>query len=198
MDNQPTSPEASSDVTELTWMAERRALSRELHDDIAHSVLIVMAALDRVEMHQDTWEPTAWRRFSDAKEVAVTTLEKIRRLAGLLRRQGDDGRQVPAIKEGSGDLPTELSYVLREAVANALAHSQARQVVVDIHRSPDHITLVVEDDGSGFEPNQLAPHERVGLSSMYERVALVGGRLQIDTADCEGTKVTIQVPCWDT
>lgn len=196
MDDQ-LNPAKPLDPPETAWIAERRALSREMHDDVAHSILILMSTLEHVELHQETWEPTARRSFSDAREIAAATLEKVRALASRLRQRDSGGHHDPAPRAGTVDVPAQLSYVLQEAVANALAHSNARQVVVDVQQSPGRVTAVVADDGSGFEPERLAPHERVGLLSMHERAALVGGRLQIDTAQQSGTRVTIHVPSWN-
>jgi signal transduction histidine kinase len=177
----------------LAWGAERRALSREIHDDIAHSLLVMMIALDRIELHQDTWEPAACRLFRDARQEAATTLEKVRGLAARLREHADD-QQSPASHGKPGDMSRELAYVLREAVVNAFAHAGARQIVVDVEQSPDRTIVMVEDDGKGFEPDHLAPHEQVGLLSMRERAALIGGQVQIDTTPRHGTRVTILVP----
>jgi signal transduction histidine kinase len=193
MDEQLVPVEASA-AQEVKWRAERRALSREIHDDIAHSILVMMVTLERVELHQNTWEPAASRLFQDVREVAAVALEKVRGLAARLRDHADDHHD-PALPEQSGELLTELSYVLREAVNNALAHARARQLQVDVKHSPGRITAVVKDDGNGFDPERLAPHEQVGLLSMHERVALIGGRLQIDTARHRGTRVIIRVPC---
>ncbi len=178
---------------ELNWRAERRALSREMHDDIAHSILLMIGNLERIELHQDNWEPAARKLLLDVREVATATFEKVRGLASHLRDRADS--QDPALPRGSGDLSTQMSYVLREAIVNALAHAEARQVQVDVKQGLDAITAVVEDDGNGFEPERLAPHEQVGLLSMHERVALIGGRLHIDSARQRGTKVTIYMPC---
>lgn len=193
MDDQLAPAEAPV-APEVKWIAERRALSREIHDDIAHSILVMMVTLERVELHQNTWEPGARRLFLEVKERAAVTLEKVRGLAARLRDYAD-GHQDLALPEESSDLCMELSYVLREAVVNALAHAEARQVQVDVEQSPGRITAVVEDDGNGFEPERLAPHEQVGLLSMHERAALIGGRLHIDTARHRGTRVTIRVRC---
>ncbi len=183
---------------ELTWRAERQALSREIHDDIAHCILVLMFALDGIELHQGTWEPVARRLLQDAKEGAAAALEKVRGLSARLRSR-TDSQQCPAPNEGSRhagccDPSTELFYVLREAVGNAVAHARARRVVIDVKQSQDQVTVTVEDDGEGFDPERLAPHEQVGLLSMRERAALVGGQLRIDTARHEGTRVTFLVP----
>jgi two-component system, NarL family, sensor histidine kinase UhpB len=193
MDDQLAPCEAPR-ADEPRWRAECRALSREVHDDIAHLILVMMCTLERVEMHQGTWEPAASRLFRDVREVAAATLEKARGLAARLRNHAD-GHQDTALCGESGDVPTELSYVLGEAVTNALAHAGARQIVIDVKERRDRIVAVVEDDGVGFEPEGLAPHEQVGLLSMRERAALIGGRLQVDTARHQGTRVTIHVPC---
>lgn len=183
---------------ELTWRAERQALSREMHDDIAHCILVLMFALDGIELHQGTWEPVARRLLQDAREGAAATLEKVRGLSARLRSR-PDGQQCLAPHAGSGhggsgDSSAELFYVLREAVGNAFAHARARRVVIDVKQSQDQVTVTVEDDGEGFDPERLAPHEQVGLLSMRERTALAGGQLRIDTARNEGTRVTVLVP----
>jgi signal transduction histidine kinase len=147
MDDQ-LNPAEKPGAPEFAWIAERRALSREMHDDIAHSILIMMGNLEQVELYQDTWGPAALRSFSVARETAVATVEKVRALAARLRDQEDGGHQDPAPRAGTGDLPVELCYVLREAIADALTHSQAQQVVVDVRQSPDRITAVVEADGA--------------------------------------------------
>jgi len=58
MDDQVAPAEAPV-TPEVKWRAERRALSREIHDEIAHSILVMMVSLERIELHQKTWEPAA-------------------------------------------------------------------------------------------------------------------------------------------
>jgi signal transduction histidine kinase len=181
---------------ESDWRAQRCALSREIHDDVAHSILVVLGALERVELHQETWHPAARRLFSDARAATVSTLEMVRDLAARLRDYPDD-HQGPVRYQAPADLRTELFCVLREAVLNALSHSRARRIVVDIERDSGRITAVVGDDGNGFEPGRPAARAGVGLASMYERTALAGGQLKIDTTRRQGTVVTVTMPCQD-
>jgi signal transduction histidine kinase len=193
MDDRLSAAAATPGAPASGWSAERRAISRELHDDIAHSVLTMLSALERLEPHQDNW--AARRLITDAKQSASQTLEKVRELAARLRDPADPGHDAALCGDASADLSTELFFVLREAMHNALSHARARKVVVDVKHSPERITAVVEDDGEGFEPDGLAPQQRVGLLSMYERAALVGGRLHIDSTRNRGTRVILHVPC---
>jgi signal transduction histidine kinase len=188
----------STDSPVSQWRTERHAISREIHDEIAHSLLALQCKLQLLGAHQDSWAPGAWRLFSDATSAAASTLEQLRGLAARLRDPAD-----PDISDNAATAPAavpadageELFYVLREATLNALSHAHARSVVVDVQQSPGWLRMLVEDDGEGFEPDQLPAHLRVGLTSMRERMALVGGRLHIDSVLHSGTRVSIDVPC---
>ncbi|MGI5226425.1 sensor histidine kinase [Actinoallomurus sp. CA-142502] len=94
----------------------------------------------------------------------------------------------------ASEVHDELFLVVREAVFNAVTHARAKCVAVDVRADGDWINAVVEDDGSGFEPHRLPPAKSVGLVSMRERTVRVGGRLDIASCPCCGTRVTIGMP----
>jgi signal transduction histidine kinase len=104
------------------------------------------------------------------------------------------GQARTAASGGPCEVHDELFLVVREAVYNAVIHARARCVAVDVRADGDWIDAVVEDDGSGFEPHRLPPAESVGLISMRERTVRVGGRLDIASCPCCGTRVTIGMP----
>ncbi len=87
---------------------------------------------------------------------------------------------------------TTVYRLVQEALANVAKHARAARVSVDIAESGGRLTIVVRDDGVGFEPG-TSP-EGFGLSGMRERVALAGGQLDLESAPGAGTTVTATLP----
>jgi chemotaxis family two-component system sensor kinase Cph1 len=94
-------------------------------------------------------------------------------------------------------LPTEvettLYRIVQEALTNVVKHARASRVSVLLTRKDEMVTAVIEDDGTGFD----AAHTReggLGLLGMSERVALVGGRIEIESEPERGTTLVAEVP----
>jgi signal transduction histidine kinase len=89
----------------------------------------------------------------------------------------------------------EVLKVANEAIGNALAHAAPGVVRVRLDLRRDGIHLEVSDDGRGFDlPDVLRVSPRLGLTSMRERAAAIGGTLRVDTAPGAGTTVVLEVP----
>jgi two-component system, NarL family, sensor histidine kinase UhpB len=109
---------------------------------------------------------------------------------------------------GSGDrLPAEIETavyrIVQEALTNVLKHAAARSVSVVLERRADQLRVIVEDDGVGFDPREAetSPENgsgrarpRLGLSGIRERLALVGGKMALESASGVGTTLFIQIP----
>jgi NarL family two-component system sensor histidine kinase LiaS len=86
-----------------------------------------------------------------------------------------------------------LLYLAREATSNVLRHAQASSLKIDVARSEGRMMLSVVDDGIGFSmPNR--PQRGRGLRNMAERARLVGGRLDVETGNGRGTRLTVDLP----
>jgi signal transduction histidine kinase len=192
---------------------ERRRLSRELHDETGQALTSILLGLKAVGEARDT------DRFDDAladlRELVVATLQDVKRLAVELRPKAlDDFGLVPALErlassfseqtgietqlESSlqesrlpGETETVLYRLVQEALTNVVKHARAERVSIVLLAKPDRVGLVIEDDGRGFDPEQ--PGEGIGLLGMRERVALVGGRLEVESSDA-GTTIVVEVP----
>ena len=98
---------------------------------------------------------------------------------------------------GSRPLPVSVEVglyrVAQEAVANSLRHAGARRVQITLTTTPAYVRLLVEDDGHGFEVDQVAA-DRFGLAGMNERIGLLGGTFHVRSAPETGTQIEATVP----
>ena len=115
----------------------------------------------------------------------------------------DEGRQVD-YEEALGDerLPPEVETALfrvtQEALTNVRKHAPSARVRITLKHMNNCVHLHVRDWGPGFDPEKATdgggPGERLGLSSMRERVALLGGHLEVRSRPGEGTEVVAEIP----
>ena len=183
---------------------ERARLARELHDETGQALTSVLLGLKSLDDRVETAEGRT--AVAELRELVVSTLQDVRRLAVELRPAAlDDFGLVPAIErlrdlvtEQSGisvevrseigdqrlspETETTLYRIAQEALTNVVKHADARSVRMRLSRSGNRIVLVVQDDGRGFEPESVRDGG-VGLLGMRERIALVGGRLTIESTE---------------
>jgi two-component system sensor histidine kinase UhpB len=199
---------------------ERRRIGRELHDDTSQTLAAVMINLDLVEKALADAPAEIRERVDSSKELLRYTLGQIKVLVYNLRpAMLDDLGLVPTLRwyiqslaEGSGpsidldvraatvrvpgDVETALFRITQEAVANAVRHSRATQVVVRLQTAPGYVNLAVIDNGQGFDPHEAIRHSQpgLGLLSMKERVELLAGTLNIESQKGRGTRVYVVIP----
>jgi signal transduction histidine kinase len=89
---------------------------------------------------------------------------------------------------------TVIYRVTQEALTNIVRHAKAKHTSVVVTTSAEGIQLIVEDDGVGFDPNTVAASEHIGLSSMRERVELLGGVFAIESLAGKGTTLSAKLP----
>jgi signal transduction histidine kinase len=82
----------------------------------------------------------------------------------------------------------------QEVLNNVVKHARATRVDVVLEAAADYVTLIVEDNGAGFDPAEVGEADGFGLIGMRERAALSGGDLQIESARGSGTMVRLRVP----
>ena len=191
---------------------ERRRLARELHDETGQALTSVLLGLKAVENAEDA--PAA---LASLRELVVATLQDVRRLAVELRPKAlDDFGLVPAVERlaetfteatgisvdfesqlGAERLPPEVETTLyrtvQEALTNIAKHAGATRVSVLLVRRPGLVNALIEDDGHGFGADDEALGG-MGLAGMRERLALLEGRLQIESGPGTGTSLVAEVP----
>jgi signal transduction histidine kinase len=194
--------------------AERARIARELHDDINQQLAILSIDLDG--LRSDQLQAHSAKRLSRALETTQGISTSVRelshrlhpsklRLIGLvaaidgLRRDLSPPHQPIAFDHR--DVPAEIAQnialcvyrVAQEALANAVKHSDAGHISVDLTGGPSGVALTITDDGKGFDVNG-PPNGGLGLISMTERVESVGGVLEIHATPASGTRVRVTVP----
>jgi len=200
---------------------ERARMARDLHDELGQQMTALRltletlraATLDRrdlraqidmlLEMAQQLDADVAFR----VRGLRSTILET-RGLAAALREYVGNWSQhfrVPARLHASvpehDRLPPEVEStvyrVAQEALNNVLKHARAAHVDIALERHADHVSLIIEDDGVGFDAAKAADDAHgggVGLVGMRERAALIGADLQIESTAGHGTTIFVRVP----
>lgn len=196
---------------------ERRRVARDIHDGPAQALANVVFRAEVCERLMDSDMTQAKIELAELREQVRTVLRDTRKLIFGLRPMAlDDLGLIPTIKrlldvvqERSGiigelrasgdeqrlDPPIEISLfrVVQEALLNVEKHAQASFVRVRIESCHQTVSLFVEDNGTGFDPSVSAGTEHFGITGMRERMALIGGDLQISSRIGKGTKVSLQV-----
>jgi PAS domain S-box-containing protein len=205
----------SLEVTAHAETAERKRISRELHDRVAHSMGVAHQSLQLYEALAETDPVRAHGKLHTAKEMMKTALEQTRNLSMELRRSETENGLIPALQDllevavpdgVSAELSTsgaksqlsdhqrgQLYLILREAVRNAVRHSGCRRLTVGLHITSEEVSGYVEDDGSGFEGNGET-QGGLGLRSIRERAALLEGTAEVYSSQKGGAGVQVCLP----
>jgi signal transduction histidine kinase len=199
--------------------SERRHLSRELHDEIGQALTVLKLNIESAGL--DSGEG-AECRARESVAIIDRTIQQVRNLALDLRPSMlDDLGLVAALRsfvnrqarragleaEFSAesihprpvpDVETACFRIAQEAVTNVLRYARARSIRVKLWREEGELCLSVRDDGAGFDVSEARERARLGRSlgllGMQERVDLVGGRLEIDSAPGRGTEIRAWFP----
>jgi signal transduction histidine kinase len=198
-----------------TQFEERRRYSRELHDRLAHQMTVVTQSLDLYGAYKESDAERAERRLVLARESANEALDLMREFAKELRLlETSDGLRIAlenlmriSVPEGvhwevslEGEeehLPDyvrdQLYMVLREGVRNAVAHSGSERIEVEVSVTPRRVTARVRDHGTGLDAED-GTTEGLGLSSMKERVSLLGGSFGLVSEPGGGARAEVRLP----
>lgn len=196
---------------------ERRTISRELHDQVGQSLnaLLVEAANLAKRIQQD--DTASLRYLDNIRTFADSSVNSIRDIALLLRPSMlDDLGLMPALdwqarevsrrsgikitvtaQNVSDSLPDEMRTciyrVVQEALHNVSRHSMAKSAMVTVRQEDGSLSLSVEDDGGGFDPEKK---RGLGMLGMEERVRQLGGHFEVQSAPGKGTilRVTLPIP----
>ena len=193
---------------------ERRAISRELHDEVGQSLSAMLLEVESLtEMSNENRE---FRQgLQNIKMLAENCVNEVRNMALLLRPSMLDdlgliaalewqarevsrrtGMLVETVSENVSDaLPDEhrtcVYRIVQEALNNSSRHAYARNARVVVRQEPHHLSVSIDDDGKGFDPSRV---RGLGLVGMNERVSQLGGVLKVESDPARGTRLRVELP----
>lgn len=198
-------------------LEERNRLARELHDSVTQTLFSLSLNLEAAAGLLERKPEKAAALVIRSSEMAAEALAEMRSLifelrpaalqekglanalanhVNLFRRRHNIN--VNLSLEGEERLPADVEFCLyrvaQEALNNVAKHARATEVFVSLSVHPDEATLIVEDNGVGFDPGAPRSGQSFGLVGMKERVAEQGGTLQVESQPGRGTKVTARIP----
>ena len=203
----------------------QRRIARELHDQVGQTVTGLSLGLKGLERaidsgvgKQDMQEQVHWlqklsgevgrdihRAAADLRPTALDDLGLSRALAAHAAewsyRYGVqvDVQVVGNDAQAPGEIETAVYRIVQEALTNVLKHAHATHASVVLEWRPRELRVVIEDNGQGFDPQQLDVSDqmrsgRLGLSGIRERLMLVGGTLRMESAPGAGTTLFVEIP----
>jgi signal transduction histidine kinase len=196
---------------------ERRAISRELHDEVGQMLTALRMQLVNLEQLRSAPDGAFDERLGDLKQLSERALRTVRDLAlGLRPSMLDDLGLGPAVEwqarefarranlpvsvELEGDLEglpdshrTCIYRIVQESLTNCARHARAGEIRILVHGSKESVSLSVQDNGVGFSP-EGARRRGLGLVGIQERVRELGGSVDILSEPNRGTVLTLRIP----
>ena len=193
---------------------ERRAISRELHDEVGQSLSAMLLEVETLTEMSN--EKDGFRQgLQNIRMLAENCVNEVRNMALLLRPSMLDdlgliaalewqarevsrrtGMLVETVGENVSDaLPDEhrtcVYRIVQEALNNCSRHAYAKNVRVVVRQEPNHLWVSIDDDGKGFDPSRV---RGLGLVGMNERVSQLGGVLKVGSDPLRGTRLRVELP----
>lgn len=205
--------EYATKVEELAMTQERNRLAREIHDSLGHTLTIVNVQIEAAKAVMESDPDRAMDAISKVQNLAQQGLSQVRESVAALRESPVSDRPLedairPLVGEVessgivtdfrvSGD-PYGLEHkaalaiyrAAQEGLTNVCRHARASRVDVILDFQPEQVSLEVKDNGIG----SAQVKEGFGLLGIRERMQLLGGRMEIDTATGEGFQLRVRVP----
>ena len=200
---------------------ERKRISRELHDEIAQTLMGISVHLETLVRGATVNPRSLKRKFARTQRLVAKSVDIVHRFAQELRPPLLDDLGLIAtlhslMKEfakrtrvrvrfttfaGVEQLPsatrTVLYRVVQSALANVARHAEASRVEVSIRKHPDLVRMEIKDNGKSFDVERVLRaknNQRLGLLGMRERVEMVGGDFSVESAPGQGTTIRAEIP----
>jgi len=201
---------------------ERRRISRELHDELGQALSLIKFHLRHIAASLESEQKGLRTECEDLLGYADTVIENVRRISrdlspliledlGLTAAlkwlvRGFTKTCPGSIASDIGDINGLFDHdsqmmiyrIVQEALANIYKHAGAENVSLVIRREEGSVSLVLQDDGEGFDPDKRGRKEGgepgLGLATMAERVRTLGGILDIKSAVGAGSRISVHIP----
>ncbi len=196
---------------------ERAAIARELHDELGQTLTVLNMDAAWLAKRLVEKDPQAAGRAEDMRKFIDETIDAVRGMALRLRPKVlDDLGLVDALEWLTSDFEkrTEINCIfhvedvpvihgpvataayriVQEALTNVARHSFANQVRVELSAQEGTLSLLIEDNGRGFNALDMSEFSGLGIAGMRERATIVGGILDVRSQPEHGTRISFKVP----
>ena len=195
---------------------ERKAISREIHDELGQLLSALMINLDWTSDNIDD-KAGAVERINEMTGIVAQTIQKVQRISSSLRPDLlDNLGLIPAMEYhiqefekrtgikclfksvgfeyADDNINIVLYRILQESLTNVMRHAESKNVFINICQADDLLTLEVIDDGIGFNLKKLDSRESLGFIGIRERLKPYNGKLEISSVKDKGTKLSVSIP----
>jgi signal transduction histidine kinase len=195
---------------------ERRYIAREIHDELGQMLGVLRMRISTLMLQIPSGNSELTGQLQGLMSLADQTIRVVRDVVSKMRTPVLDAGIVPGLEwlindfqRNTGllgrltlssdnitlpdDMATTLFRIAQEALTNVTRHAQARRVDIALDQTATECRLEVRDDGKGFDP-AVVREKSFGLEGMRERCQILGGRLEITSADGQGTTLRVRIP----
>ena len=202
---------------QLTLSRERNRLARELHDTLAHSLSALAVQLEAISSLWDSDRDKARnilvlslkltrdglnetrRAIQSLRAAPVEDLGLVMALSNLARSVAErnhftlDLSLPDEIKGWSPEIEHTFYRITEEGLRNVAQHSGAQRIALSLQENGNQLSLLVHDDGRGFDLDHIDPEQRFGLQGMKERAESIGAHFTITSAPNQGTTIQLEI-----
>jgi signal transduction histidine kinase len=198
----------------LTLMEERERIGMELHDGVIQSLYAIGMHLDLMRMNGGGGENELMVTIHSLNDVIEdirryimnlhssdmhqkTVYERLQDMLSRLHTPDNLNITLAATHDKPLFTPATFEAICQmanEAISNAVRHAEATSITVSTEEANNWFGIVIADNGKGFDASAIASHNGLGLRNLYQRAALHGGQVAVDSEPGKGTRVSIRIP----
>ncbi|MBC7865681.1 MAG: tetratricopeptide repeat protein [Bacteroidia bacterium] len=197
---------------------ERRRIARDLHDGVGQMLSAAKLNLSNLEGYLKNGPQNQWDMIKNSIELVDDSVREVRQVShnlmpnaliqfGLVRAVRDFISKISSSETLKIDLEiiglnerleptteTVLYRVLQELVNNVIKHSEANHLSIQVIRHDKELTVMLEDNGKGFDTILVTEAKGIGLANIISRINFLNGNVNFDSSPGRGTTVTIEIP----
>lgn len=197
--------------------SERRRIASELHDGLGQQILVIKNRAAMALMQPDNREALL-SELEEISQSAQSSIDSVREISyglrpvhlekfGLTEALNSLFTEIKEIHAISWRIEIEaldrfipqekeihFYRVIQEACSNILKHSEASEASIVMKKGGKMLTVLIEDNGKGFDPGTFEESKGLGTAGMRERITTLGGMISIQSQPAGGTKITIEIP----